>query len=139
MVDSMREIKRTKIVATWGPSCALPGMAEKLIAEGVDLFRLNFSHGSHEEKRTALEAIRKAAVSCNVPVGIIADLQGPKIRTGIMLNGSMQLKDGTEVEIAVGETQVDPNIIPTIYEGLVRDVRPGSRISAWMTVVWSCR
>ncbi|MFH1029573.1 MAG: pyruvate kinase [Pseudomonadota bacterium] len=128
MTDNIREIKRTKIVATWGPSCALPGMAEKLITEGVDLFRLNFSHGTHEEKRTALEAIRNAAASCNVPIGIIADLQGPKIRTGMMLNGSMLLTDGTEVEIAVGETQVDPNIIPTIYEGLVRDVRPGSRI-----------
>jgi pyruvate kinase len=103
-------------------------MAEKLIAGGVDLFRLNFSHGTHDEKRTALEAIRNAAVSCNVPVGVIADLQGPKIRVGVLLNGSMQLTDGTEVEIAVGEAQDDPNIIPTIYEGLVRDVRPGSRI-----------
>ena len=128
MVDGMREIKRTKIVATWGPSCALPGMAEKLIAEGVDLFRLNFSHGSHDEKRAALEAIRAAAVTCNMPVGIIADLQGPKIRTGIMLNGSMQLYDGSEVKIAVGEIQDHPDVIPTIYEGLVRDVRPGSRI-----------
>ena len=128
MIDSMREIKRTKIVATWGPSCALPGMVEKLIAAGVDLFRLNFSHGTHDEKREALEAIRNAAVSCNIPVGIIADLQGPKIRTGMMMNGGMQLTDGAEVQIAVGDTQVDPNIIPTIYEGLVRDVRPGSRI-----------
>lgn len=128
MVDYMREVKRTKIVATWGPSCALPGMAEKLIAEGVDLFRLNFSHGTHEEKRTALETIRNAAAACSVPVGIIADLQGPKIRVGTLHNGAMQLTDGTEVTIAVGETQSDPAIIPTIYEGLVRDVQPESRI-----------
>ncbi len=124
----MREMKRTKIVATWGPSCAVPGMAEKLIAEGVNLFRLNFSHGSHGEKQAALETIRNAAAACNVPVGIIADLQGPKIRTGRMLNGAMPLIDGTEVEIAIGDTQIDPNVIPTIYEGLVTDVRSGSRI-----------
>ncbi|HCE68730.1 MAG TPA: pyruvate kinase [Geobacter sp.] len=124
----MREIKRTRIVATWGPSCAIPGMAEKLIAAGVDLFRLNFSHGTHDEKLTALQAIRTAAVSCNVPVGVIADLQGPKIRAGMLINGAMQLTDGAEVGIAVGEYQVNPGIIPTIYEGLVRDVQPGSRI-----------
>lgn len=128
MIDNMREIKRTRIVATWGPSCAMPGMAEKLIAAGVDLFRLNFSHGTHDEKLTALQAIRTAAVSCNVPVGVIADLQGPKIRAGMLINGAMQLTDGAEVGIAVGEYQVNPGIIPTIYEGLVRDVQPGSRI-----------
>ncbi|OGU03209.1 MAG: pyruvate kinase [Geobacteraceae bacterium GWC2_55_20] len=128
MIDNMREIKRTRIVATWGPSCAIPGMAEKLIAAGVDLFRLNFSHGTHDEKLTALQAIRTAAVSCNVPVGVIADLQGPKIRAGMLINGAMQLTDGAEVGIAVGEYQVNPGIIPTIYEGLVRDVQPGSRI-----------
>ena len=128
MTENMPEVKRTKIVATWGPSCALPGMAEKLIAGGVDLFRLNFSHGTHDEKRTALEAIRTASLVCNHPVGIIADLQGPKIRVGVLLNGAMELTDGTEVEIAVGDTQSDPKIIPTIYEGLVRDVKPGSRI-----------
>lgn len=124
----MREMKRTKIVATWGPSCAMPGMAEKLIDAGVNLFRLNFSHGSHEEKLIALDAIRKASAACNIPVGVIADLQGPKIRTGVMLNGSMALIDGNEVEIAVGDTQTDPGIIPTVYEKLVDDVQPGSRI-----------
>jgi pyruvate kinase len=124
----MREMKRTKIVATWGPSCAVPGMAEKLIEGGVNLFRLNFSHGSHEEKLIALDAIRKASAACNIPVGVIADLQGPKIRTGKMLNGSMPLTDGSEVEIAVGEVQTDPGVIPTVYEKLVEDVRPGSRI-----------
>ena len=124
----MQEMKRTKIVATWGPSCAVPGMAEKLIAGGVNLFRLNFSHGNHEEKRIALDAIRKASAACNIPVGVIADLQGPKIRTGKMLNGSMPLIDGSEVGIAVGEIQTDPLVIPTVYERLVDDVRPGSRI-----------
>lgn len=124
----MREMKRTRIVATWGPSCAVAGMAEKLIEEGVNLFRLNFSHGSHAEKLTALETIRKAATACNLPVGVIADLQGPKIRTGKMLNGSMTLIDGSEVEIMVGEIQTDPNVIPTVYEGLVKDVQTGSRI-----------
>jgi pyruvate kinase len=111
-----------------GPSCALPGMAEKLIAAGVNLFRLNFPHGSHEEKLIALKAIRHASTACNLPVGVIADLQGPKIRTGKMLNGAMTLTDGNEVAIAVAELQSDPGIIPTVYEGLVDDVQPGSRI-----------
>lgn len=124
----MPEMKRTKIVATWGPSCAVPGMAEKLIAGGVNLFRLNFSHGTHDEKLIALQTIRKASEACKIPVGVIADLQGPKIRTGKMLNGSMPLYDGSEVDITVGEIQTDPGVIPTVYEKLVEDVRPGSRI-----------
>jgi len=124
----MTEMKRTKIVATWGPSCAVPGMAEKLIAAGVNLFRLNFSHGTHEEKLSALQMIREASEACKIPVGVIADLQGPKIRTGKMLNGSMPLIDGSEVAIAVGEIQTDPEVIPTVYDKLVGDVRPGSRI-----------
>jgi pyruvate kinase len=124
----MLAMKRTKIVATFGPSCAVPGMAEKLIAAGVNLFRLNFSHGSHDEKLVALETIRKASAACNIPVGVIADLQGPKIRTGKMLNGSMSLKDESEILIAVGEIQTDSGIIPTEYERLVDDVEPGSRI-----------
>jgi pyruvate kinase len=103
-------------------------MAEKLITNGVNLFRLNFSHGSHEEKLIALKAIRAASAVCNIPIGVIADLQGPKIRTGKMLNGSMLLTDGSEVEIAVGEIQTDPLVIPTIYEKLVDDVCEGSRI-----------
>ncbi|MEI6306085.1 MAG: pyruvate kinase, partial [Deltaproteobacteria bacterium] len=124
----MLNMKRTKIVATYGPSCAVPGMAEKLILSGVNLFRLNFSHGSHEEKLIALETIRKASTACNIPVGVIADLQGPKIRTGKMLNGAMPLKEGDEVLIAVGDIQADPEIIPTEYEKLADDVQTGARI-----------
>jgi pyruvate kinase len=123
-----KEKRRTKIVATLGPASSSPEMVERLLQAGVDLFRLNFSHGSLEDKSSLISTIRAASVKLGREVGILADLQGPKIRTGKMAGEGMQLRKGQEVVITTDAVLGADGIIPTIYRELPRDVTPGSRI-----------
>ncbi len=88
--------KRTKILATVGPNTSTPEMLEKLIAAGVNGIRLNFSHGTHEEREEQIPWIREAAKKVGKPVAILQDLQGPKIRLG-MLNENTDVKKGDEI------------------------------------------
>lgn len=88
--------KRTKILATIGPDTSNPEMLEKLIAAGVNGIRLNFSHGTHEEREEQIPWIRQAAAKIGKPVAILQDLQGPKIRLG-MLNENTSVKAGDEI------------------------------------------
>jgi len=86
--------RRTKIVATLGPATDVPGMLEKLIAEGVDVVRLNLSHGMPDDHRARANAVRVASAAAGREVGILADLQGPKIRIETFANGPVELLDG---------------------------------------------
>ena len=123
-----RFARKTKIIATLGPASSSPAMIEKLISAGVDIFRLNFSHGSQEEKARLIEIIRKVSGKSGRPTGILADLQGPKIRTGCMKNGALQLLKGDKLDITTDEVLGKPGLISTIYKELPNDVKPGSRI-----------
>src|SRR5690349_21070022 len=91
--------RRTKIVATLGPASCEQAMIEKLIETGVNVFRLNFSHGEHETHRTAFERVRAAAARLNEPVAVLADLCGPKIRVGKFREGKIELADGSTVTV----------------------------------------
>ena len=86
-----REKRKTKIVATLGPASDTPETIGRLLQAGVDLFRLNFSHGDHAQKAQLIEHIRAASQRHGKQVGILADLQGPKIRTGKMSGDGMSL------------------------------------------------
>src|ERR1700712_4885249 len=88
--------KRTKILATVGPDTSTPEMLEKLIAAGVNGIRLNFSHGTYEEREEQIPWIREASKRLGKPVAILQDLQGPKIRLG-MLNENTPVKKGDEI------------------------------------------
>jgi pyruvate kinase len=101
---------------------------ERLILAGADLFRLNFSHGSNEAKREVIDVIRRLSAALGRPVGILADLQGPKIRTGRMENGALPLARGELLDITTADTLGRPGLISTIYQALPHDVKPGSRI-----------
>jgi pyruvate kinase len=103
-------------------------MLQRLLQAGVDIFRLNFSHGDHEEKKALIDSIREISGRMGKDVGVLADLQGPKIRTGKMRNGGMMLTKGEEVTITTADILGERGMIPTIYRALPRDVRPGSRI-----------
>jgi len=120
--------RKTKIVATLGPASSSAEMIGRLMDTGVDLFRLNFSHGSNREKETIIGTIRALADSHGKPVGILADLQGPKIRTGRMENGAIPLVKGDRLEITTEDCLGRPGRISTIYRALPQDVKPGSRI-----------
>ncbi len=120
--------RKTKIVATLGPASSSSKMLQRLIQAGVDIFRLNFSHGNNEEKRELIERIREVSAKSGKDVGILADLQGPKIRTGKMRDNAMMLTKGEDVVITTDDILGENGRIPTIYRELPRDVRAGSRI-----------
>lgn len=123
-----RSTRKTKIVATLGPVSSSPAMVQKLMQRGVDIFRLNFSHGENAQKQKLINVIRQVSTKIGRQVGILADLQGPKIRTGRMAGGGMLLTKGQEVVITTADVLGAEGIIPTIYRSLPYDVHPGSRI-----------
>ncbi|MBC7964052.1 MAG: pyruvate kinase [Steroidobacteraceae bacterium] len=123
-----RSTRKTKIVATVGPVSSSPEMIQKLIKAGVDIFRLNFSHGENSQKLELIRIIRHVSDKLGSQVGILADLQGPKIRTGKMMGEGMVLARGQEVLITTDDVLGADGIIPTIYRSLPHDVHPGSRI-----------
>jgi len=115
---------RTKIVATLGPASSDPDVLKKMVEIGLDLARINLSHGHHAGHRARVEALRDAAASVGRPVPILMDLQGPKIRVGD-LRAPLPLAPSQRVVLApAGEESEDE--IPTTYPGLARDLKPGN-------------
>lgn len=123
-----RSTRKTKIVATVGPVSSSPEMIQRLMKAGVDIFRLNFSHGENSQKLELIHIIRHVSDNLGLQVGILGDLQGPKIRTGKMAGEGMVLVKGQEVLITTDDVLGADGIIPTIYRSLPHDVHPGSRI-----------
>src|SRR5262245_58130237 len=117
--------RRTKIVATIGPASRDPAVVEELIRSGVNVFRLNFSHGTHEEHRENVSRIRAAGGKLGEPVAILADLCGPKIRVGMFASGAVTLTTGEDVTVTTRDVQGGPGLIPSQYAELAGDVRPG--------------
>ena len=126
----MTEFRRTKIVATLGPASESPEMLGKLVAAGVNVVRLNFSHGTAAEHRKRAENIRAAAKKHGVCVGILADMQGPKIRCGKFKTGKTMLTPGQHfiVDGALGLDDGTDERVGITYKELVGDVEPGARL-----------
>ncbi|MFC1584558.1 pyruvate kinase [Fibrobacterota bacterium] len=121
--------KKTSIIATLGPASYAPSVIERLIRAGTDLFRLNFSHGSHSEYDRAIMAIRKVSRKLDMHVGILCDLQGPKIRTRRTEGDkAVGLKKGTMVEITSKSLLCDSKRISIDLPHLYRHVNPGQNI-----------
>ncbi len=122
-------MRRTKIVCTIGPASNSEEMLEKLMRAGMNVARLNFSHGTHEEHAAVIERVRSVSARLNWAVAILQDLQGPKIRTGALQGGEpVRLVDGAEVTITTRPLQGNAQIISTTYPRLPLDVKPGDRI-----------
>ena len=120
--------RRTKIVATVGPASSSEGMLLALMEAGADVFRLNFSHGDQAGKVEVIRRIRALSTRRRIAVAILGDLQGPKLRTGLMEGGSLELRTGEEVAITVRDVKGAGNVIPTSYHGLPGDVAVGETI-----------
>ncbi|WP_321371680.1 pyruvate kinase [uncultured Desulfuromusa sp.] len=120
--------RRTKIVATLGPTCSEKVHLEELLKAGANVFRLNFSHGEREQKVTWISQIRELSDEHNLSISILGDLQGPKIRTGLMLDGRQELEAGQEVIITTAAVEGVDGLIPTTYKNLPQDVVPGDQI-----------
>ncbi len=120
--------KRTKIVATVGPACdSYEGLLE-LVKAGVNVFRLNFSHGSHEDKKEVIEKIRKIIKTEPYNISILGDLQGPKLRVGELENGRIDLKVGDQFIFTTEKVVGTKSVIYVSYPNLTTDVKPGERI-----------
>ncbi|BCR04904.1 pyruvate kinase [Desulfuromonas versatilis] len=120
--------RRTKIVATVGPACESKEMLNALLEAGVDVFRLNFSHGDHGAKAAIIDHIRTLSKLHQRAVAILGDLQGPKIRTGVMQGGALQLVAGEEITLTTREVLGEARLVPTQYRELPGDVTAGNRI-----------
>lgn len=119
---------KTKIVSTIGPASSDKETLKKMIESGVNVCRINFSHGSYEDHQKVIDNIREINRELNVHTGILADLQGPKIRTGIMPEGGAILKDGVEVEITTNEEPGSDKRFCINYPGFPIDVEKGEAI-----------
>ena len=123
------ECRRTKIVATVGPACSAPDVLRQMLLAGVDVFRLNFSHGTHDSHTSAYRAIREAAASVGRVVAILQDLAGPKIRTGAFENGeALTLRPGATLRIAAGDEAGSGDRVYTPYAPLIESAKAGDRL-----------
>jgi len=120
--------RKTKIVATIGPASSSPEMVERLINAGVDVMRLNLSHGTREAHKEKVAVIREVSARLARPVAILLDLQGPKIRVGKLEGGSVELEDGATLTLTPEEIAGNAARITTTYKELYRDIGPGDRI-----------
>ena len=122
-------MRNTKIIATVGPASRTPDTLRQLLVAGVDVFRLNFSHGTHESHAETYDAIRKAAADAGRQIAVMQDLSGPKIRTGSLANGEpLQLVEGAELRIAAGDRPCEPGRVFTPYRQLIESARPDDRL-----------
>ncbi|WP_026423628.1 pyruvate kinase [Actinokineospora inagensis] len=120
--------RRAKIVCTMGPAAATPERVRELVAAGMDVARMNFSHGSHSDHKQVYDLIRTAGDESGRAVGILADLQGPKIRLGTFANGPVEWRTGDTVRITVEDVAGTHDRVSTTYKGLANDARPGDRL-----------
>jgi len=118
----MNKMKKTKIIATLGPSSESPKMIQKLIEAGTDIFRLNFSHDTHQNHGERMTVIRKVAKNLKKEVAILADLQGPKIRIGNLHQEPLELKEGTTVTLTAKDIK-NPAKIPVQFPSLTKDIQ----------------
>jgi pyruvate kinase len=121
-------VRRAKIVCTLGPAVDTPEMIRRLVEAGMDVARLNMSHGNHDDHRRRYELVREASDATGHGVGIVADLQGPKIRLETFAGGKARLIEGDEFVITTRDVEGDASICGTTYRGLPGDVAEGDPI-----------
>lgn len=120
--------KRTKIVATVGPACDTYDKLLALVKAGVNVFRLNFSHGAYDSKKQIIDYIREINQKEPYNIAILGDLQGPKLRVGELEGGSLELKEGDEIILTTEKIVGTKEKIYVSYQNLAKDVKPGERI-----------
>lgn len=120
--------RRTKIIATLGPAALPSGTVEAMVEAGMDVARLNFSHGDRDFHRLMAGRVREAARAAGRPVAVLQDIQGPKIRVGSFPGGSIQIREGDRVRLAHGEGDAPPGTLHIGYPRLASDLKTGDRV-----------
>jgi pyruvate kinase len=124
----MRRTRSAKIVATLGPASSSPELIRALFDAGADVFRLNFSHGTHDDHKRRFDAIRAIEYDVGRPIGILQDLQGPKIRIGTLKSGPVTLEPGNMVRFRLSPEPGDAREIPLPHPEVVRNIMPGHSV-----------
>lgn len=120
--------RKTKIVCTLGPSTDKEGVLKRLIEEGMNVARFNFSHGDHEEQLGRLQMLQKLRKELKRPVAALLDTKGPEIRLRDFTDGKVELKDGQTFTLTTDEIMGDAKRVSITYKNLPEDVKPGDRI-----------
>ena len=123
-----QKLVKTRIIATLGPASESIEVLRQLVAEGVDIFRLNFAHGSHAWLGELVRKIRQVSTELERPVGILGDLSGPKIRLGELPGGELHCTEGSTIRFVRGTSSDNSTHLTCTYEPLIDDVRPGDKI-----------
>ncbi|MGC4018193.1 MAG: pyruvate kinase [Muricomes sp.] len=121
-------MRKTKIICTLGPSTDRDGVLERLIMEGMDIARFNFSHGTHEEQRERLNCLKEARKRLDRPIGALLDTKGPEIRICTFKEGSVQLDEGQEFLLTPESIEGTKEAVSITYPDLYKDVKPGDSI-----------
>ena len=119
-------MRKTKIICTLGP--ATDAVLPEMIKAGMNVARMNFSHGSHEEHKARMDSVKAARKELGMPVGIMLDTKGPEIRTKTYKDGKIEIVEGQEFTLTTRDIEGDNTIVSITYEGLPNDVQPGTRI-----------
>ncbi|ACX51592.1 pyruvate kinase [Ammonifex degensii KC4] len=121
-------LRHTKIVCTIGPSSSNPAVIESLLRAGMDVARINMSHGTQEEHRQRIRLLREIAQRLVKNLGILVDIRGPRIRIGELQGGKVELREGEEVELVPGDFLGTSSRLPVNYPGIVEDLKPGDPV-----------
>lgn len=121
-------MRKTKIIATIGPSCQEPGVLKEMMEAGINVARLNFSHGTHAEHKMRIDNLREAARQCGRPIAIMLDTKGPEIRTGNLASGKIKLRCGEELILTSRDVAGDEHEVQISYAELPGQVSPGDNI-----------
>lgn len=121
-------MRKTKIICTLGPSTDKEGILEKLVKEGMNVARFNFSHGSHEEQKGRLDQLKEIRTRLNKPIAALLDTKGPEIRIRDFVDGKITLEEGQEFTLTSDEVEGTQQIVSVTYKDLYKDVKPGDSI-----------
>lgn len=124
----MRRQRKAKIVATLGPASSSKAQIRDLFRDGADVFRLNFSHGTHDDHRKRYDAIREIEAELERPIGVLADMQGPKLRIGNVRDGEVQLRAGQDFRLDLDETVGDEQRAPLLHPEIFAAISRGTTL-----------
>ena len=128
LLTSPAQIRKTKIVATIGPACDTPEMLKSMISEGMNVARLNLSHGTHDAHREKITLLRVAARQLGTNIAIMIDTRGIEIRTGVIEGGPIELKPGGSFSLHTDDRPGDADGVSVTYHKLYEEVRQGTPI-----------
>ncbi|MDP2272338.1 MAG: pyruvate kinase [Archangium sp.] len=121
-------MRKARIICTLGPASSSVEVLEAMVLAGMDVARLNFSHGTHDEHRARVDLLRKISKKLGKPIALLQDIQGPKVRLGRFVSGSMTVVEGQKVTITTRKVLGESGVLPTPIKALTRDVKKGDPV-----------